>query len=38
MKKFVNYCMKAMASYVENMDRINHPYYYNYISHLTGLD
>lgn len=29
MNNFINNCMKAMAVYVENMDRINHPSYYN---------
>ena len=29
MKIFLNYCMEAMAAYVENMDRINHPSYYS---------
>ena len=29
MKNFLNYCMEAKAAYVENMDRINHPSYYN---------
>lgn len=29
MKNFLNCCMKAMAAYVENMDRLNHPFYFN---------
>lgn len=29
MKGFFNRCMIAMAAYVEYMDHINHPTYYN---------
>ena len=32
MKNFLNSCMEAMAAYVENMDHINHPSYYNLVN------